>query len=74
MAGERHRPHGPWAIRKELPLINIISVAFLAHYNAPKFSDELAAPGELRGAWLVPTQAAQARVRVLYVCEGSKGK
>ena len=31
--GLRQRPHGPWALRKELPLINIISVAFLAHYN-----------------------------------------
>ena len=35
--GLRQRPHGPWALRKELPLINIISVAFLAHYNGASY-------------------------------------
>lgn len=35
--GLRQRPHGPWALRKELPLINIVSVAFLAHYNGASY-------------------------------------
>lgn len=45
--GQRVRPHGPWALRKQLPLINIISVAFLAHYNGAACASSASEPAPL---------------------------